>query len=123
MKNIKDFDLRGKRVLIRVDFNVPIKDGVITDDNRIVSSLETINYALEKGSKVFIYTDGVPESSSGQNMFGIERMLDSLNKHEDLAPDGIIHGMSEDIDKFVGGKAQFDDTTMLCVEFKGYENE
>ena len=54
MKSIKDFDLKDKKVIIRVDFNVPIKDGKITDDNRIVSSLETINYAIDNGAKVIL---------------------------------------------------------------------
>ena len=54
MKTIRDFDLNGKRVLIRVDFNVPIKDGVITDDNRIKESLETINYAISNKAKVIL---------------------------------------------------------------------
>jgi len=54
MKTIKDFDLYNKRVIIRVDFNVPIKDGVILDDNRIVMSLETINYAINNGAKVIL---------------------------------------------------------------------
>ncbi len=54
MKTIKDFDLNGKRVLIRVDFNVPIKDGVIKDDNRIRASLETINYAINNSAKVIL---------------------------------------------------------------------
>ena len=54
MKTIRNFDLENKKVIIRVDFNVPIKDGKITDDNRIRESLETINYALEKGSKVIL---------------------------------------------------------------------
>ena len=53
-KTIKDFDLKDKKVIIRVDFNVPIKDGVITDDNRIKQSLETINYAIDKGAKVIL---------------------------------------------------------------------
>lgn len=53
-KTIKDFDLNNKRVIIRVDFNVPIQDGVITDDNRIVASLETIKYASENGAKVIL---------------------------------------------------------------------
>ena len=53
-KTIRDFDLKNKRVIIRVDFNVPIKDGVITDDNRIRESLETINYALDNGAKVIL---------------------------------------------------------------------
>ena len=53
-KTIEDFDLKGKKVIIRVDFNVPIKDSVITDDNRIVSSLKTIKYAIDNGAKVIL---------------------------------------------------------------------
>lgn len=53
-KTIKDFNLEGKRVIIRVDFNVPIKDSKITDDNRIKESLETINYAIENNAKVIL---------------------------------------------------------------------
>jgi phosphoglycerate kinase len=53
-RSIKDLDLRGKRVFIRVDFNVPIKNGTITDDTRIRSSLPTIEYALDHGAKSVI---------------------------------------------------------------------
>lgn len=53
-KSIRDYDLSGKRVIIRVDFNVPIKDGEILDDNRIKQSLETINYAIEKNAKIIL---------------------------------------------------------------------
>ena len=53
-KTIKDYDLSGKKVIIRVDFNVPIKDGEITDDNRIKASLETINYAINNNAKVIL---------------------------------------------------------------------
>jgi phosphoglycerate kinase len=52
--SIKDLDLRGKRVFIRVDFNVPLKGGVIGDDTRIRASLPTINYALEQGASVVL---------------------------------------------------------------------
>ena len=55
-KTIRDFDLNKKRVLIRCDFNVPIKDGIITDDNRIVESLPTIEYARSKGAKVILFS-------------------------------------------------------------------
>ncbi|MDD2181168.1 MAG: phosphoglycerate kinase [Bacilli bacterium] len=53
-KTIRDFDLNEKRVIIRCDFNVPLKDGKIADDNRIVESLKTINYAIENGAKVIL---------------------------------------------------------------------
>lgn len=53
-KTIRDIDVNNKKVLLRVDFNVPLKDGVIEDDNRIVEALPTINYLLEKGAKLII---------------------------------------------------------------------
>lgn len=54
MKSIKSASLKGKRVIVRVDFNVPFKDGKILDDNRIVSSLTTINYLVEKKAKIIL---------------------------------------------------------------------
>lgn len=54
MKSIKSASVKGKRVIVRVDFNVPFKDGKILDDNRIVSSLTTINYLVEKKAKVIL---------------------------------------------------------------------
>ena len=53
-KTIKDYDLKGKKVIIRCDLNVPIKNGIIIDDTRIKESLETIKYALDKQAKVII---------------------------------------------------------------------
>lgn len=53
-KTIRDYELEGKKVIIRVDFNVPIKDGEIEDDNRIKQSLETINYCLEHNAKIIL---------------------------------------------------------------------
>ncbi len=53
-KTIRDFDISSKKVIIRCDFNVPIKDGKIIDDNRIRQSLETIEYALSKKAKIIL---------------------------------------------------------------------
>ena len=53
-KNVEDIDVAGKKVLVRCDFNVPLKDGVITSDKRIVGALPTINYLLSKGAKVIL---------------------------------------------------------------------
>ena len=53
-KTIRDVAIDGKRVFIRVDFNVPIKDGTVTDDTRILGALPTIKYAVENGAKVIL---------------------------------------------------------------------
>ena len=53
-KTLKDFDVKGKRVIVRVDFNVPHKGETITDDNRIMAALPTINWLTERGAKVIL---------------------------------------------------------------------
>ena len=64
-KTVKDINVQGKRVIVRCDFNVPMKEGVITDDIRIVSALPTVKYLMEQGAKVILMShmgrpDGEP---------------------------------------------------------------
>ena len=53
-KTVRDVDVKGKKVLVRCDFNVPMKDGVITDENRIQGALPTIKYLMDQGAKVIL---------------------------------------------------------------------
>ena len=78
---------------------------------------------LQPGSKLFVYTDGVPEATDAKNeLFGKDRMLEALNRQADAAPEQILKNVREAVDGFVKEAEQFDDLTMLCLEYKGGRN-
>ena len=75
---------------------------------------------LEPGSKLFLYTDGVAEATSeDQELFGTDRMIDALNAEPDAAPEKLLKNVRKAVDDFVGEEEQFDDLTMLCLDYKG----
>ena len=75
---------------------------------------------LESRAKLFVFTDGIPEAADAENvLFGNERMLGSLNRNRDGSPEDILNGMHSDVDDFVNDAEQFDDITMLCLEYRG----
>ena len=79
---------------------------------------------LSPGDKIFLYTDGVTEATDADNgLFGSERLKDALNKAADLSPHEILPAVKADIDAFVGSAPQFDDITMLCMEYKSPKQE
>ena len=75
---------------------------------------------LKPGDKLFVYTDGVPEAhDSEKKMFGTDRMIGTLNESRENAPEEILKSMRKAVDVFAGNAEQFDDLTMLCLEYKG----
>ena len=78
-----------------------------------------IEVHLEKGDKLFIYTDGVPEATNSEDkLYTTGRMLEALNRHREEPPKEILEGIHESVNEFVGDRAQFDDLTMLGFELK-----
>lgn len=79
-KTVRDLEVSGKRVIVRCDFNVPMKDGVITDDIRITSALPTINYLIGKGAKVIIMSHmGRPEGEANMK-YTLKPVADRLSQ-------------------------------------------
>ena len=75
---------------------------------------------LSPGSKLFLYTDGVPEATNAENeLYGAERMLAALNDNADAAPEALLKAVRQSVDGFVKDAEQFDDLTMLAMEYKG----
>ena len=95
----------------------------------VIGGMEGVKYkeyelVLEPGSRIFVYTDGVPEATdSGMKMFGTERMLAALNMDHEAGPEQLLANVRKSVDDFVKEAEQFDDLTMLCLEYQGAPQE
>ena len=93
----------------------------------VLGGMETARYreyeiAFSKGDKLFVYTDGVPEATNiDGELFGTDRMIDALNTTVKADPKETLRIVRDSVDKFVDVAEQFDDLTMLCLEYKGAE--
>jgi sigma-B regulation protein RsbU (phosphoserine phosphatase) len=91
----------------------------------VLGGMEGMKYRDEEiqlapGSKLFLYTDGVPEATDiDNNMFGTDRMLESLNADLEADPEEILGIVRSRVDDFVRDAEQFDDLTMLCLKYNG----
>ena len=91
----------------------------------VIGGMEGVKYRqyelqLNPGDKLFLYTDGVPEATDAdKNLFGTERMIEALNKSKDSTPKEVLRGVREAVDSFVKEAEQFDDLTMLCLDYRG----
>jgi len=92
-KTIRDYDLNNKKVIIRCDFNVPIKDGKIVDDNRIVQSLTTIKYAIDNNAKIILMSH-----------------LGRIKEEEDKANNSLIL-VANRLSELLGKEVKFSKTT------------
>ncbi len=123
-KSVEDIDVAGKRVLVRCDFNVPLKDGVITSDKRIVGALPTIKYLLEKGAKVVLCSHmGKPHSIFTEG-FGLtkkeKKKVEALPAEEQAAATAdllakalddkkkfTLKPVADRLNEYLGGKVTF----------------
>ena len=91
----------------------------------VIGGMEGMKYKeyelqLEPGSRLFLYTDGLPEATdANEKMFGMDRVLESLNKEPDGSAWQILENVRADVETFVKEAEQFDDLTMLCLEYRG----
>lgn len=91
----------------------------------VLAGMENLKYKdyeikLEKGDSLFVYTDGVPEATNSTNeLFGTDRMVDALNIDPNAKCNKILENVQTSIDEFVKEAPQFDDITMLCIEYYG----
>ncbi len=108
LQTIRDYDFSGKRALVRVDFNVPLKDGRVTDDTRIRAALPTIKYILDAGGSVVVMSHfGRPKGKKNPefSMAPIAKEFSSLlGKSVKLAPDVIGEEVTKEVNNLTSGE-------------------
>lgn len=119
-KTVEDLDLKGKKVLVRVDFNVPIKDDVITNDNRIVAAIPTIDYITAEGGKAILFSHlgrvKTEEDKAGKSLKPVaERLSELLGKPVTFVPETRGKELEEAI-------ANMKDGDVLVVENTRFED-
>ena len=119
-RTVEDLDLNGKKVLIRVDFNVPIKDGKITNDNRIVAALPTINYVIEHGGKAILFSHlgrvKTEEDKEGKSLQPVAaRLSELLNRPVSFVPET----RGAELEKAI---SEMNDGDVLVVENTRFED-
>ena len=119
-KTVKDLNLQGKKVLVRVDFNVPLQDGVITNDNRITAALPTIKYILDQGGRAILFSHlgRVKEEAdkAGKSLAPVAQALGEKLGKEVVFP-GTTHGT--ELESAIGSLADGD---ILLVENTRFED-
>lgn len=123
-KSVDDLKVKGKKVLVRCDFNVPLQDGVITDENRIVAALPTINKLISEGAKVILCSHlGKPKEPSEQFSLApvAKRLSEKLGKEVVFAADDTVVG--ENAKAAVANMAEGDVVLLQNTRFRKEETK
>lgn len=120
-KNVEDLNVKGKKVLVRVDFNVPLKDGKITNDNRITAALPTINKLTENGAKVVLCSHLGKPKNGPEAKFSLkpaaDRLAELVKAKVTFAPDDNVVG--ENAKKAVAAMNDGDIVVLENTRFRG----
>lgn len=123
-KTVKDLDLKDKKVLVRADFNVPMKDGQITNDNRIQAALPTLEYILEQGGKVIVFSHlgrvKTEEDKEGKSLRPVaERLGELLGKDVTFVPETRGEKLEKAIESLAAGDVlMFENTRFEDIDGK-----
>ncbi len=122
-KNVEDLNVKGKYVLVRVDFNVPLKDGKITNDNRIVAALPTINKLVENGAKIVLCSHLGKPKNGPEDKFSLapaaERLAQLVDTNVIFAKDDTVVG--ENAKKAVAEMKEGEIVVLENTRFRGAE--
>ncbi|AOF49155.1 phosphoglycerate kinase [Tetragenococcus halophilus] len=123
-KTVEDVDLKGKKVLVRADFNVPVKDGAITDDTRIKAALPTIKYVSQHGGKAILFSHlgrvKTEEDKEGKSLAPVaDRLGELLDRNVTFVPETRGEKLEQAIDNLQNGEiVVFENTRFEDIEGK-----
>lgn len=120
---LKDVELSGKTVLMRVDFNVPIKDGKITDDNRIVQALDSINYVVEHGAKLILTSHLGRPGGEPSPEFSLKPVADHLQKLVEVPVHFAVDCIGEEADAVIEAAGEGEIVLLENVRFHAEEKK
>ncbi|GMQ74468.1 phosphoglycerate kinase [Tetragenococcus halophilus] len=123
-KTVEDVDLKGKKVLVRADFNVPVKDGAITDDTRIKAALPTIKYVSQHGGKAILFSHlgrvKTEEDKEGKSLAPVaDRLRELLDRNVTFVPETRGEKLEQAIDNLQNGEiVVFENTRFEDIDGK-----
>lgn len=121
---VSDLDVKDKKVLVRVDFNVPIKDGVIGDDNRIVAALPTIKYIIENGGKAILLSHlGRVKSDADKKDLSLKPVADRLSELLNKPVTFVAENEGKEVEDTINNMQDGDVVVLENTRFQDIDND